>query len=123
MLRIGDFAGFIGLQRSASSDWLATQSERFKRYQDLKTKSDVKLTGNVLDVTIDGLRGRALVEEIIDGVPYHTLWFYWQYGKDGWRHVPSDYTFWGDPTSITGKISTVEFRSLDAHLATALAAR
>ena len=123
MIRIGDFAGFIGLQRSASSDWLAIQSDRFKRYQDLKTKYDLNLTGKVLDVAIDGLRGRVLLEEIIDGVPYHTLWFYWQYGKDGWRHVPSDFTFWGDSQTITGKTSVVNYRGLDATLATALETR
>lgn len=123
MLRIGDFAGYIGLQRSASSDWLSVQSDRFKQYQDLKTKSDLNLTGKVLDVAIDGLRGRVLLEEIIDGVPYDTLWFYWQYGKDGWRHVPSDYTFWGDPQTISGKFSTVSFRGLDTPLAQALEAR
>ena len=44
------------------------------------------VTGNVADATVDGPRGRAVVEEVIDGVSYRTVWFYWRYA-DGWRHV------------------------------------
>ncbi len=122
-LRIGDFGGYLAIQRSApGGPWIEEQSARFKRYQDLKTKSDFKLTGNVVEAVVDGPRGRALVEEVIDGVPYRSVWFYWRYG-DGWRHVPSDFTFWGDAQTINGKISTVKYNQLDAPLSQALAPR
>ncbi len=122
-LRIGDFGAYLALQRTApNGTWLQEQSDRFKRYQDLKTKSDLKLTGNVIDTTIDRSRGRALIEEVIDGVTYHTVWYYWRYA-DGWRHVPSDYTFWGNPQTITGKVSTLKYNGLDTPLAQILAPR
>src|SRR5439155_15886092 len=105
-LRIGDFGAFLAFQRTApGGTWIEEQSALFKRYQDLKTKADFKLTGNVVDVVIDGPRGRALVEEVIDGAAYSTVWFYWRYA-DGWRHVPTDYTFWGDARTAAGKVST-----------------
>lgn len=122
-LRIGDFGSFLAIQRTApGGTWYDEQSARFKRYQDLKTSADFKLTGNVIDATVDGPRGRVLVEEVLDGVPYRTVWFYWRYG-DGWRHVPSDYTFWGDDRTITGKVSTLKYFQLDTALAQALAPR
>jgi hypothetical protein len=122
-LRIGDFGGFLSIQRTApGGNWYEEQSARFKRYQDLKAQADFKLTGNVIDATIDGQRGRAVIEEILDGVPYHTVWFYWRY-SDGWRHVPSDYTLWGDPQTITGQVSTLNYSQLDSRMAQALAPR
>jgi hypothetical protein len=121
-LRIGDYAGYMALQRSASESWIKAQSALYTHYQELKSTAHLQLTGNVLDVTIDGSRGRALVQEIMEGAPYETVWFYWRYG-DGWRHVPSDYTFWGDSVTLTGKVSTVSYRQLDSCFAGALAAR
>jgi hypothetical protein len=121
-IRIGDFPGFISIQRSQSGAWTTVQSERYKRYQDLKTNPNTKLTGNVLATAIDGSRGRAVVQEIIDGVPYRAAWFYWRY-SDGWRHVPSDFTFWGDEKTIMGKFSTLTYKELDETLAQALAPR
>ncbi len=122
-LRIGDFGGYLAIQRTApGGTWIEDQSARFKRYQDLKTKGDLRLTSNVIDAVVDGSRGRAVVEEVIDGVPYRTVWFYWRY-NDGWRHVPSDYTFWGDAQTITGKTSTLKYNQLDATLAQAIAPR
>jgi hypothetical protein len=126
-LRIGDYAGYMALQRSPSESWIKGQSALYARYQELKTTAHLQLTGNVLDVTIDSvsnsIRGRVLVEEILEGVPYQTIWFYWHYSDDGWRHVPSDYTFWGDSATLTGKVSTVNYRQLDSRFAGALAAR
>jgi hypothetical protein len=121
-LRLGDYTQFIAIQRSADGSWLQQQGERFKRYQDLKSKSDLNLTGKVLDTEIDGSRGRALVEEILDGVEYHTVWFYWRF-PDGWRHVPSDYTFWGAQSTLNGKSSSVSYSQVDAGLAQALSTR
>lgn len=121
-IRLGDFAQFMAFQRSAGEIWLTQQSQRFKSYEDLKTKSGLTFTGNVISTEIDGARGRAVVEEIIDGVPYESAWFYWHY-PDGWRHVPSDLTFWGASQTITGKIATINYYQLDSALAKALADR
>ncbi|MBZ0286777.1 MAG: hypothetical protein K8I30_04120, partial [Anaerolineae bacterium] len=88
-LRIGDVNAFLSIQRSASSDWPMTQQAAFDAYQALKLERDVQLTGRVISANVDHLRGRVAVEEIIDGVPYTRIWFYWRY-DDGWRHVPPD---------------------------------
>ena len=66
----------------------------FEAYQQLKQAHRVELTGDVLDVTIDDLRGRVVLQETIDGVPYKVVWFYWYYedggerDQPGWRRVP-----------------------------------
>jgi hypothetical protein len=121
-LRIGDRSAFLTFQRSASEEWARRQETLFDRYQSLKLNQDVSLTGQILDVTIDGSRGRVRLEEIIDGAPYARVWFYWRY-EDGWRHVPSDYTFWGDPRTIAGETVNVSYRSFDEPAAQALAPR
>lgn len=118
-LRVGNYPQFMAIQRSAGDTWYQEQGERYQSYQDLKQRPNTKLTGNVVDAVVDGSRGRAVVEEIIQGTPYHSVWFYWRYA-DGWRHVPSDYTFWGESETITGKVSTVQYDQLDAGLAQAL---
>ena len=119
-LRIGDYTGFITLQRSASDAWIAYQDARYQAYQQQKAANEVELVGRISDITIDGQRGRVIVEEERQGVPYHLAWFYWRY-TDGWRHVPSDFTFWGDAAEIKGKAVTVEYRTLDQALAQELA--
>lgn len=118
-LRIGDAAAFLSVQRSASSDWALTQQATFDAYQALKIERDVQLTGRVLSATVDGLRGRVEVEEIIDGTPYTRVWFYWRY-DDGWRHVPPDYTFWGDVRTQRAQGVTVRYRQVDEALAQAV---
>jgi hypothetical protein len=120
-LRIGDIAGYLYIQRSESEAWVLGQTDQFWQYQQLKQDHDVQLTGQVLDVIVDENRGRALVEEIIDGQRYQRLWFYWRY-EDGWRHVPMDSTFWGDAQQAEGAAGTllVEYYDLDANLAAAL---
>lgn len=118
-IRMGDRVGFLSVQRSASEFWIKTQSERFSRYQDLKTSAGLEVTGNVLDMTIDGQRGRALIEQKMNGQAYYTVWFYWRYA-DGWRHVPSDYTFWGDEQTLSTPNVIVTYHDLDAKLAQAL---
>ena len=110
-LRIGDRQAYMALQRSASEEWLASQSAVFDAYQSRKINSDIQLTGRVVDVQIDGSRGRVQVEEIENDTPYVNTWFYWYYAEEldeqgrqiapaGWFHVPADYTFWGAPTTI-----------------------
>jgi hypothetical protein len=116
-LRIGDWNAFAQAQRSADPAWLETrQRGYFDTYQELKVERDVELTGTIRDVVIEGTRGRVLVEEIIDGVPYVQPWFYWRY-EDGWRHVPPDYTFWGEVGQYNGTNVVVLYRSLDEPFA------
>lgn len=118
-LRIGDRAAYLGLQRSASEQWMLAQDQNFNDYQALKADADVQLTGRILDVTIDGNRARVEVEEIVGGVPYSRLWFYWQY-EEGWRHVPPDLTFWGDVQTYDAPGVTVRARTVDAEVAEAM---
>ncbi len=115
-LRIGDQGAFLGVQRSATDDWQTTQQALFDAYQSLKVERDVRLTGRVVDATVNGSRGRVQVEEIIDSVPYSRVWFYWRY-DDGWRHVPPDYTFWGDVSTVSGQGVSVRYNSVDSVLA------
>ncbi len=119
-LRIGDRQAYMEVQRSASEVWLQQQAQVFEDYQSRKRNSDLTLTGRVVDIEVDGTRGRVQVEEIIDGVPYVQTWFYWRY-EDGWRHVPQDSTFWGDARTIERDGVRVRFRELDAAVAEAMA--
>jgi len=111
-LRIGDFNTFINLQRSATDEWVNTQQINYQTYEQLKVNSELRLTGNVLATEIEGQRGRAIVEEIIDGVPYANVWFYWRYA-DGWRHVPPDLTFWGEEQTIESDNLLIRYRTVD----------
>ena len=121
-LRIGDRSAFLSFQRSASEEWARRQEALFERYQNLKLTEQVNLTGQILDVTIDGSRGRVRLEEIIGGAPYARVWFYWRY-EDGWFHVPADYTFWGDPRMLSEDAVTVSYRSFDEEVAQAVGQR
>lgn len=118
-LRLGDWQAFAGVQRSASGEWVQQQEQMFQVYQALKQERDVELTGRVLDAVVDKQRARVAVEEIIDGVPYTRVWFYWRY-DDGWRHVPPDYTFWGDVQRYDGVHVDLRYQSVDAPLAAVL---
>lgn len=118
-LRIGDIAGYLYVQRSASDIWMMNQADRFWDYQQLKLEHDVQLTGRVLDLEIDENRARVAVEEIIDGQRYQVLWFYWRY-EEGWRHVPMDVTFWGGDAVYEGEHVTVRYGRLDEVLVEAL---
>ena len=121
-LRIGDRNAFLSFQRSATDEWTRRQESLFERYQALKVEADVNLTGQILDVAVDGMRARVLLQEIIDGVPYGRVWFYWRY-EDGWRHVPPDYTFWGEPRTLENGSVTVRYRTFDEEFATTVATR
>lgn len=128
-LRLGDFANYLAIQRSASESFLLEQSREFERYQELKRANRIELTGTVIAATIDKTRGRVIVEEIIDGIPYHVVWFYWYYeeagerDQGGWRHVPDDLTFWGDPGEISADGVRITYHDLDRPFAEALAPR
>ncbi|MBZ0300887.1 MAG: hypothetical protein K8J31_14150 [Anaerolineae bacterium] len=115
-LRIGDEQAFMNFQRSASDAWQETQSQAFDAYQTLKLDSSIQLTGQIIDTVVDGSRARVQVQEIIDGTPYIRTWFYWRY-EDGWRHVPPDYTFWGEGQRRESGTVTVYYQAVDDSLA------
>ncbi len=115
-LRLGDRQAFLGFQRSATDEWMVRQDGMFDAYQALKLESDVELTGRVINALVDRQRGRVQVEEIVDGVPFLQTWFFWRY-EDGWRHVPPDYTFWGDSAILQNDVVTVYYHDLDAPFA------
>ncbi|MDZ4769807.1 MAG: hypothetical protein SGJ24_11820 [Chloroflexota bacterium] len=127
-LRLGDRAAFLDAQWRSEGDpdvtagWVSVQQNAFDSYQTLKLQQDVTLTGRVLDVTLDGQNGRVHIEEIIDGVPYGVIWFYWRF-DEGWRHVPPAYGFWGDAGMFedAGERFAVVYRSVDAPIAAAMA--
>ena len=121
-LRIGNYGDYMLLQRSAGDNWYIVQGERFQHYQQLKIERNLILSGNVFDATVDGLRGRVVFEEVLNGVPHRAVWFYWRY-SDGWRHVPSDYTFWGESRTLRDGAVTVHYRQLDEDSARALLER
>lgn len=121
-LRIGNYADFMALQRSAGENWYIVQGERFRYYQRLKIESNLMLSGVVFDATVDGQRGRVVFEEVLNGVSHRAVWFYWRY-SDGWRHVPSDYTFWGAARTLHDGDVTVQYRQLDEDSARALLER
>ncbi len=128
-LRAADFDNFMAIRRSASDAFMADQQQVFDEYQTLKQTHRLELSGTVSDVEIDGLRGRVVVEEVIDGIPYNIVWFYWYYedsgnnNQIGWRRVPDDLTFWGDKQEIKSEQARVEYRDLDEALAKALLPR
>jgi hypothetical protein len=118
-LRLGDRALFLDMQRSASDEWTQRQAAEFDRYQNLKLTQDIQFTGRIVEARVDRLRGRVIVEEIVNGVAYGRVWFYWRY-DDGWRHVPPDYTFWGEVRAIAVDGVTVRYRALDEPVAAAI---
>ena len=118
-LRLGDEQAFLNFQRSATGDWLVTQQQVFSNYQSLKVGGDLQLTGQVVAVEVDGNRARAQVQEIVDDAPYVRTWFYWRY-EDGWRHVPPDYTFWGEVDTLEADHLTIRYSEVDAPLANAM---
>lgn len=118
-LRLGDYAAFSAAQRSASDTWLNAQKALFDNYQDLKMQENVELTGQILDFTVDRTRARVKVQEILGGVPYTRVWFYWRY-EDGWRHVPPDYTFWGDVQTYEPQGVSIRYQTVDSTLATTM---
>ncbi len=120
-LRIGDQNSFLNAQRSATGDWLNAQQQTFNNYQTMKQNGNIQLTGRVLETAFEGPRAWAKVEEIVDGIPYARLWFYWRY-DDGWRHVPPDYTFWGAAQTASADGVVVRYRTVDEALAGSMAA-
>ncbi len=119
-LRIGDRSTFLQIQ-SGDESWLAAQSTLFERYQTLKAANAIELSGDILSVTIEGERARALVREDVNGLPYARLSFYVRADRI-WRHTALDFTFWGErQRSEAGRV-VVNYRDADATFARQLGA-
>ncbi len=133
-LRIGSEQEFLAIQRSADTRWIDYQSQVFDRYEQLKVENNIQLTGQIRDIEIDDRRARVQVEEIIDGVPFTQIWFYWLYspvfdenGEEtipgGWYHVPPDYDFWGVSQLIETEHVRISYREVDEQLAESMASQ
>ncbi len=118
-LRIGDINTFLALQDSASETWRQRQQAVFRKYSELKASHDVKLSGAILDLEIDGQRGRVVVEEIINGARYAQVWFYQNLGND-WRHVAPDFSFWGEERRLETAALSIRYYDLDQRFAQAI---
>lgn len=118
-LRIGDMNSFIAAQDGANEAWLRRQRAVFNEYSDIKAAYDVDLSGAILELEIDGERGRALVEERINGARFAQVWFYRKL-EQGWRHVAPDYTFWGEPQQLDSDALSIRYFALDQRFAQAL---
>ncbi|MCY4144900.1 MAG: hypothetical protein OXE95_12740 [Chloroflexi bacterium] len=114
-LRIGDRSAFLQIQ-SGDDAWLAAQSTLFERYQTLKAENAIELSGDILSLAIAGERARALVREDRHGLPYARLSFYARADRV-WRHIPPDFTFWGDPQRYEAERVVVQYREADAPFA------
>ncbi|MCY4018554.1 MAG: hypothetical protein OXG39_04030 [Chloroflexi bacterium] len=118
-LRIGDINTFLAVQDNVSETWRRRQQSVFREYSDIKARHDVDLTGTILDLEIDGQRGRVVVEEIINGVRYAQVWFYRNLG-DGWRHVSPDFSFWGEERRLETDAISIRYFDLDERFAQAI---
>jgi hypothetical protein len=131
-LRIDDWQTYSIIQRSDSPEWRQIQRIQFEQYREiLLNDENSQLTGQILDVEIDDPRARVHVQEIINGVPYTRVWFYWFYETEtvdsdgrvlpaGWYHVPPDYTFWGNSQWYEGEFTTIAYRDVDLDFGQAL---
>lgn len=131
-LRIDDWQTYSIIQRSDSPEWRQIQRTQFEQYRTiLQADENTQLTGQILDITIDDPRARVHVQEIINGVPFTRVWFYWFYEQDsidsegrtlpaGWYHVPPDYTFWGNSQWYEGEYTTIAYRDVDLGFGQAL---
>ncbi len=118
-IRIGDIHTFLALQDSTSQAWRQQQQSNFREYGDIKARQDVDLTGTILDLEIDGQRGRVVVEEIINGVRFAQVWFYRNTGN-GWHHVAPDFSFWGEERTLETGVVRIRYFDLDERFAQAV---
>lgn len=118
-LRIGDIHSFLAVQDSTSEAWRQRQQSVFSEYSELKARHDVDLTGAILDLEMDGQRGRVVIEEIIDGVRYAQVWFYRNLGES-WYHSAPDYSFWGEERTFETDVMSIHYFALDEPFAQAL---
>ena len=119
-LRVGDRDTFLAIQDVGNEAWLQMQSAVFGGYADLKAAGKIELTGSILEVEIADDRARVVVQENISDAPYARLWFY-RRSERGWRHVPPDYSFWGEQRQQQADGLSVVYRRVDERLASQLA--
>ncbi|MFN8373310.1 MAG: hypothetical protein U0694_10605 [Anaerolineae bacterium] len=131
-LRIGDWNAFLNFQHYCNPEWAGTQRQQFNAYQALKLEQNIQLPGHVLSVTLDDQqrRARVVVEEIVDGVSYSRVWFYYLFPETRtqcddpqttvtvprWLHVAPDYTFWGSQQTFTADNLTIVYYDVDTAL-------
>ena len=118
-IRIGDIHTFLAVQDKSSQTWRQQQQSNFREYGDIKARHDVDLTGTILDLEIDGQRGRVVVEEIINGVRFAQVWFYRNKGS-GWHHVSPDFSFWGEERALETGVVRISYFDLDKRFAQAV---
>jgi hypothetical protein len=126
-LRIGDRDGFLAIQHTANQAWLDIQNARFDAYQQMMLADNLQVTGRVVSTEFDrnygDLRARVTVEEILNGVSYTSVQFYWFFSReDGWAHVAPDYGFWGETAVYEGRHVIVNYRTADTALAAQMGA-
>ena len=114
-LRIGDRNAWLNMQ-SGDDDWLQAQAALFAEYEELKSAGAIDLRGDILSMSVEGKRARALLREDHFGLPYARLWFY-ELGDTGWRHVAPDFAFWGESQVYELDQLTVQYREADALFA------
>jgi hypothetical protein len=115
-LRIGDRAAFIA--RQGESDlWRTAQIESFEAYQHLSQR--IELSGNILEMTVDGDNASAVLAAVADGQEHRFTWNY-EYTNKGWRHVGSEGVPW-EPRTLVGNYGIIySYYTLDEPLAQSL---
>lgn len=119
-LRIGDRAAFLSVQADVG-EWQRIQSHTFDEYQALAPR--LEANGEIVALEIGTSRAHVTVREVLDGEPYHVLWFYEYDRERGWRHVPPRADFWGEQREMQTTYFTLLYYEKDEALAGALSAR
>ena len=91
-LRLSDQYSFLQAQANINT-WPEEQAKIFKTYQSYGARLDV--TGEIVEMKIEGDNARVVLLEILDDEPYHVVWFY-QHDNIGWYYVPAKFEYWGE---------------------------
>lgn len=108
-LRLGDRSAFLALQ-TEGGEWRRIQGDAFDEYQALAQVLEV--SGEVVDMHIDGRAARVTLRETLDGAPYLVTWHY-THSRQGWLHAMPDADAWGEPDQMTFEHFTFTFREAD----------
>ena len=118
-LRTGNIEGFLAAQADLGT-WKTFQKRTFNSYQELGQR--VQVSGKITKMDITADQARVVIEETLDGDPYHVLWFY-QHDERGWRHVPPSAAFWGDQATEKTLYFTFDYYQQDKPLVEVLKIR
>jgi hypothetical protein len=118
-LRLGDKGGFLGSQ-SDQGEWQRLQSLTFDQYQALGDRLTV--SGEIISTEITADQARVMLEEELDGKPYHVQWFY-EHNQNGWLHIPPSPDFWGEQARTTTTYFDFFYYQQDQALVDALTLR